>query len=179
MSLENGHKEFDLVSCDQLKSRNLHLDGLLLSKACKFSDEKVQKSYISCHWRVIQSLTKNWQLVPNMTWGIWWISTQAVKSLKICTLMCYFCWKYITFEPRKYRGVMCHKTAEWCKIYFVKWHEEFVEFWLNAWKSQHVYFNRLLLTKAYNVWAKTVQTNYVSLNWRSMQVLKEKWLVFS
>ena len=98
------------------RSRNLHFDGLLLSKACKVSDEKVQKSYISCHWRVMQSLTKNWQLVPKMTCGISWISMQAVVSLKICTLMCYFCWKYITFEPRKYRGFTCHKTAEWCKI---------------------------------------------------------------
>ena len=24
--------------------------------------------------------------------------------------------KYITIEPKKYRGVMCHNTEEWCKI---------------------------------------------------------------
>ena len=29
------------------KSENLHFDGLLLSKACKDLDEKVQKSYVS------------------------------------------------------------------------------------------------------------------------------------
>ena len=116
------------------RSRNLHFDGLLLSKACKVSDEKVQKSYISCHWRVMQSLTKNWQLVPKMTCGISWISMQAVVSLKICTLMCYFCWKYITFEPRKYRGFTCHKTAEWCKILggndlcFHKWDADLMKF---------------------------------------------------
>ena len=34
---------------------------------------------------------------------------------KICTLMCYFCRKYIMFEPKKYRGIMCHNTEEWCK----------------------------------------------------------------
>ena len=31
---------------------------------------------------------------------------------KICTLMCYFCRKYIMFEPKKYRGIMCHNTEE-------------------------------------------------------------------
>ena len=29
------------------KSQNLHFDGLLLFKACKALDEKVQKSYLS------------------------------------------------------------------------------------------------------------------------------------
>ena len=29
------------------KSENLHFDGLVLSKACKVLDEKVQKSYVS------------------------------------------------------------------------------------------------------------------------------------
>ena len=36
------------------------LDGFLLSKAYKVLDEKVQKSYLSWHWRVMQSLQKNW-----------------------------------------------------------------------------------------------------------------------
>ena len=36
------------------KSNNLHFDGLLLSKAYKFLDEKVQKIYVSWHWRLIQ-----------------------------------------------------------------------------------------------------------------------------
>ena len=45
------------------KSESLHFDGLLLSKAYKDLDEKVQKSYISWHWRLMQSLKKNWLLV--------------------------------------------------------------------------------------------------------------------
>ena len=43
---------------------NLHFDGLLLSKAYKDLTEKVQKSYVSWHWRVMQSLKKNWPLAP-------------------------------------------------------------------------------------------------------------------
>ena len=58
----------------------------------------------------------------------------AVTSLEICILMCYFYQKYTMFEPLKYRGVMCHNTEEWYKIWgvtdlrFEKWHEEFDEF---------------------------------------------------
>ena len=53
----------------------------------------------------MQKLKKNWILLLYMTWGIWWILMRAVASLKICTLMCYFCRKYIMFELKKYRGI--------------------------------------------------------------------------
>ena len=42
------------------KFENLHFEGLLLSKAYKVLDEKVQKDYVSWHWREMQNLTKNW-----------------------------------------------------------------------------------------------------------------------
>ena len=54
--------------------------------------------------------------------------------------------KNITIDPKMYRGVMCHNTEEWCKIwkvtdlYFKKWHEEFSEFWHNTWKFQNLHF---------------------------------------
>ena len=73
------------------KSKNWHFDWIRLSKAYKYLDEKVQKSYVSWHWRVMQSLKKNWLLVPKMKWGIWWILMREVASLEICTLMYYFC----------------------------------------------------------------------------------------
>ena len=73
------------------KSKNWHFDWIRLSKVYKYLDEKVQKSYVSWNWRVMQSLKKNWLLAPKMTWGIWWILMRAVASLEICTLMCYFC----------------------------------------------------------------------------------------
>ena len=67
----------------------------------KVLDEKGQKSYISGHWGVMQSLKKNWLLDPKMTWGIQWILMRAVAGLKIWTLMSYFCERYIMFEPKK------------------------------------------------------------------------------
>ena len=36
----------------------------------------------------------------------------TVASMKICTLMCYFFRKYVIFEPKKYRRVMCLNTEE-------------------------------------------------------------------
>ena len=85
-------------------------------------DEKVKKNYASWHWRVMQSLKKNWLFVPKMTWGIWWILMQAVESMKVCTL--YFCRKYVMFEPKKYRGAVSWKNDLW----FLKWYKEFADF---------------------------------------------------
>ena len=56
---------------------------LILSESYKVSTKKVQRSYLSCHWRVIHSLKKNGLAVSNMTWGICWIFTQPLKSLKV------------------------------------------------------------------------------------------------
>ena len=99
--LKNDIKNLVNFHASSQKSENLHFDGLLLSKVYKVLVEKVQKSYISWHWRMMQSLKKKWLLVPKMTWGIWWILMRAVASLKICTIMCYCCQKYIMFEPKK------------------------------------------------------------------------------
>ena len=41
------------------KSQNLHFNRLLLSKAYNVLDEKVQKSYVSRQWRVIQRKTNS------------------------------------------------------------------------------------------------------------------------
>ena len=52
------------------KSENLRFDVLLFWIAFKVSAKKVQKSYLSWHWRVIQTLKKNslfvWKII-----GIW------------------------------------------------------------------------------------------------------------
>ena len=116
------------------KSKNWHFDWIRLSKAYKYLDEKVQKSYVSWHWRVMQSLKKNWLLVPKMTWAIWWILMRAVSSLKNSTMMCYFCQQHIKFQLKKYIRFISYDTQEWSKLWrktkflFEKWHDKFVEF---------------------------------------------------
>ena len=98
-------------------------------------------------------------------------------NLKIWTLMCYFCRKYIMFEPKKGREVICHNIEELCKIwggtdlYFKNWREEFGEFRPSTRKSQNLHFIGLLLTKVYNVLAKKLQSSYVSWHWMWF----EKW----
>ena len=38
--------------------------------------------------------------------------TAHVKFYQICTFIGSFCWKYIKFQPKKYRGVMSHDTED-------------------------------------------------------------------
>ena len=66
------------------KSKKLHFYVPLLSTAYKVLTKKVQKNYLSWHWRLIQILKKNWLFVWKMTWGI---LMQAVEDLKTCFLM--------------------------------------------------------------------------------------------
>ena len=46
------------ASCGKFDT--LHFDELLLSIAHKASAKKRQKNYISPHWRMMQTLKKNW-----------------------------------------------------------------------------------------------------------------------
>ena len=77
------------------KSENLHFDELFLSKAYKVLDEKLQKSYVSWHWRVMQNLKENWLVAYKKTQGIQLTFIRAVESLETYTLMGSFCPKHI------------------------------------------------------------------------------------
>ena len=48
-SLKNSIKNLDDFHSSSRKSENLHFNGLLLHKAYKVLDKKVQKSYLSWH----------------------------------------------------------------------------------------------------------------------------------
>ena len=79
---------------------------------------------------------------------------------------------------------MCHDNEEWCKIWteiggsVQNWYEEFNHFLTPALKNlNNLHFNRLLLTKVYNVWAWKVQKSYVWWHSRLILNLKENWLV--
>ena len=67
--------------------KNLHFHWFLLCKVFNVWPKKVERSYLSWHWTVMQSLKKRWLVVWKMTWGIWKIFTWAIESLKIGTLM--------------------------------------------------------------------------------------------
>ena len=62
---------FGEISHEQSKVEILHFDGFHLSKSYKVSAKKIKNSYLSWHWRVMQSLKKNRLVVSNTTWRIW------------------------------------------------------------------------------------------------------------
>ena len=93
------------------KSESLHFDVLLFSIAYKVSAKKVQKNYLSWHWKKIQTLKKNWLFIWKMTWGI--LVNFNLSSGKSENL--HFCRKYVMFELKRYRG-----DVLWKMIYAFK-----------------------------------------------------------
>ena len=114
----------------------LYFDWSLSSKVYDVWPKKVQRSYLSWPWRVVQNLKKNWIVIWKMTWGIWQIFIRTRESVKISTFMESFCPKQKIHELKIYRGVMCNDTEEWWKIWsaidlpFQNWNKEFDKFWL-------------------------------------------------
>ena len=47
--------------------KNLHINGLLLTKVYNVWAKKVQRSYVWWHWRLMQSLKENWLVISKMT----------------------------------------------------------------------------------------------------------------
>ena len=47
--------------------------ALVPCKVYNLWPKKIQRSYLSWHWRVMQNLKKKWLVVWKMSWGIWQI----------------------------------------------------------------------------------------------------------
>ena len=73
--------------------KKLHFDWSLLCKVYNVWSKKVQRHYISWHWRVMQNLKKNWLGVWKITWGNWEIFIETLESVKIGTFIWSFCTK--------------------------------------------------------------------------------------
>ena len=63
--------------------KNLSFNWLLVTKVYIVWATKVQRSYLSWHWRVMQILKKDWPVVWKKTWEIWQIFTKALKVSKL------------------------------------------------------------------------------------------------
>ena len=59
-----------------------HFNGFLLSKIYIAWAEKMRRSYLSWHWRVMQNLERNLLAVSKLTWEIWQVLTRSTGSLK-------------------------------------------------------------------------------------------------
>ena len=114
------------------KSEDLHFDGLLLSIAYKVSVRKVQKNYLSWHWKVIQTSKENW--LWKIAWGIWWILARAVGSLITFTLMGSFWRKCVMLELQKYS-----RDVLWKMTYgFKNDRRNLVNFHTSSWKKWQI-----------------------------------------
>ena len=99
-----------------LKSEHFFSMGFFCPKHTRFELQKYR--------RVTYHDTEQWCKIwinpdlalSKMAWGIGWTFIRALKSLKNCILMGSFCLKYIMFELKNYRSVMCYDTEGWCNI---------------------------------------------------------------
>ena len=111
-------------------SPNLYFDRLLSLKVYKISAKKVQRSYVSWHWRLMQDLIKKTQFVVSKMTRICWILIQALKSLENS----HFDWSLLCKTYNVWPKRFVHDTEGWCKswrktdLWFGKWHEEFAKF---------------------------------------------------
>ena len=166
-------------------SQNFLLDWFLLCKGCNFWPEKVQRSYLSWHLRVMQNLKKNW-----FRCGKWHedYGKFSPGHLKVSKLRPW-CDPFI--RSRKYMSLtfteeLCvitmkndaHLKRNWLVVSKLQW-----GIWwilaraLESLKNLHC--NGLLSNKGYYFWAKKVQKSYVWWHWRLIQNLKENWLLLS
>ena len=90
-----------------------------------------------------------------MTWGIGWTFIKALKCLKNCTLMSYFCPKHIMFQLENVMGIMCYDTEWWCKTlkktgaWLKNDLKNLVNFHASSQKSENLHFHGLALPKAF------------------------------
>ena len=92
MTLKNDEKSEEKLTCrfkidtrnltkfESSTLKNLHFNGLLLTKVYNVWAKKVQRSYVWWHWRLMQNLKENWLVLSKMTWGIWQIFVHRMKN---------------------------------------------------------------------------------------------------
>ena len=119
------------------------LMGSFCKKSYKVSAKKVQRSYLSRHWSVMQSLKKNWLVVSNMIWRTWWIFTHPLKSPKVSLRWANFIqsiWGLSYKNTEELSFMTLNNDAKFEKtltLRFQKWYEELGEFLLEhlkVWK---------------------------------------------
>ena len=60
--------------------KNLHFNGLLLTKVYNVLAKKIQRSYVWLHRGLMQNLKKNWLVISKITWRIWQTFVHRLKN---------------------------------------------------------------------------------------------------
>ena len=121
--------KFNSFDCSRKISPNLYFDKFLLLKLYKIlAKKKIERSYVSWHWKVMQSLKKNWFVVSKMM--IWSILMWALGHSQNIYFDWFLLCKVYNFWLEKLQRVIFHGIEGWWKIWrktdlwFGKWHEE-------------------------------------------------------
>ena len=93
------------------KSKNFTSMGYFCPKYMRFE----LKKYKGVIFHDTEQWCKIWivpeLVVSKMAWGIGWTFIRALKSLKNCTLMGFFCQKHIMFQLESFTGIMFLKET--------------------------------------------------------------------
>ena len=117
--------KFQNFDCLVEISQNLCFDRFFVLKVYKISAKKVQRTYVSWYWRVMQNLKKKPDLLFQkwQEFGGFW--SEHSKVSKICSLISPFCVKYITWPKTVQRS-------------YLSWHwrvmQNLKRNWLVVWK---------------------------------------------
>ena len=141
---------------------------------------------MSWKWRIMQNLKRNWLVISKLTWGIWWILTQALESLKTVYFNVLVLSKvFIVWAKKVQRSNL---SGNWRGIQNLGKNRHTVsKLPQGIWKIlscglkslKDFPFNGLLMSKLYIVWAEKVQRSNLSWNWRGIQNLDRNQLVVS
>ena len=80
--LQNDTRNLTKFYQSTWKSPNWNLGGILLSEVEKVWAYILQGNYVSWQWKMMRTLKRNWLVSSKWTWGIWGISTRALKNFK-------------------------------------------------------------------------------------------------
>ena len=117
-------------------------------------------------------------VISKLTWGIWWILTRALVSLKnfhfngLLLSKVYIVWatkvEELSFMKLK-RDTKFEEKLTCCLVNDMR---NLANFYQSTWKCQNWNFDKTLLSKVENL-----QWTYVSWQWIIIQKLTRNWLV--
>ena len=134
-------------------------DKLFCWNYVKFQLKKLQSSYVSWPWRVMQNFTKNWLVISKIT-RIWWILTHALKSLKNVRFDWFLLCKEVNVWPKKkaeklsFMTLKSDRKLEEKRTYGLENDKKnLTNFHQSTRKCQNWDFDGVILSKVENVWA--------------------------
>ena len=166
---QRRHQDFGEFWPNHSKVQKLHFNGLFLSKVFEVWAKKIQRSYLSWHWTVMQNLNKPWTCgFKNgmRNWVNFHYSTQKSEKLYIDGL--FLSKAYNISAKKNWRG-LCVMTLKGDAKFKGKLtcglknnFRNLLNFHASSWKSGNLHFDGLLLSKAYKDLDEKIQKSYVS-----------------